>query len=125
MLHSSEIENLDVLPAGPLAPNPAELVHTDSFARLLKELRARYDRIVIDSPPIGIVTDGVIIAKQTEATLFVIRALKTRRDQAHRALRALRDVNVNCPGFVLNATAATTRYEYSSYYVPYGADTKS
>jgi capsular exopolysaccharide synthesis family protein len=117
------VPNLEILPSGPIAPNPAELVLTERFHALIAELKRRYDRVVIDSPPIGVVTDGVIISKQADATLLVIRALKTRRDQAQRALRALRDVDINCPGFVLNATRANDRYEYSSYYVPYGNDT--
>lgn len=122
MLQKSKVPNLEILPAGPLAPNPAELVHSARFAQLLKDLRSRYDRIVIDSPPIGIVTDGVVISTLTDATVLVLRALKTRRDQAQRALRALRDVGVDCPGFVLNATRTQDRYEYSSYYAPYGSD---
>jgi capsular exopolysaccharide synthesis family protein len=122
MISSSTVSQLDLLAAGPLAPNPAELVHTDRFAKLLQELRSRYDRVVIDSPPVGIVTDGVIISTKADATLLVLRAHKTRRDQAHQALRSLRDVGINCPGFVLNAIRAQDRYEYSTYYVPYGAD---
>jgi succinoglycan biosynthesis transport protein ExoP len=121
MIASSPVKQLDLLPAGPLAPNPAELVHTERFNKLLETLRDRYDRVVIDSPPVGIVTDGVIISTKTDATLLVLRAHKTRRDQARRALRSLRDVGVHCPGFVLNAIRTRDRYEYSSYYVPYGA----
>jgi succinoglycan biosynthesis transport protein ExoP len=122
MISSSAVNQLDLLAAGPLAPNPAELVHTDRFTKLLQDLRARYDRVVIDSPPVGIVTDGVIISTKADATLLVLRAHKTRRDQARQALRSLRDVGINCPGFVLNAIRAQDRYEYSTYYVPYGAD---
>ena len=122
MIASSTVKQLDLLPAGPLAPNPAELVHSDRFNKLLQDLRSRYDRVVIDSPPVGIVTDGVIISTKADATLLVLRAHKTRRDQARRALRSLRDVGINCPGFVLNAIRAHDRYEYSTYYLPYGSD---
>lgn len=122
MISPSQVEHLDLLPAGPLAPNPAELVHTERFSKLIDDLRSRYDRVVIDSPPIGIVTDGVIISTKADATLLVLRAHKTRKDQVRRALRSLRAVGINCPGFVLNAIRAQDRYEYSSYYVPYSAE---
>jgi succinoglycan biosynthesis transport protein ExoP len=121
LILETEIPNLSVLRAGPTPPNPADLMHSDAFGRLLQELRSQFDRVVIDSPPIGLVTDGVILSTRVDATVLVVRALTTRRDAAKRAVRSLRDVGGTCAGFVLNAVASQERYYYSGYYAPYGA----
>jgi Mrp family chromosome partitioning ATPase len=99
-------------------------MHSEAFGRLLEELRSRFDRLVIDSPPIGLVTDGVILSTRVDATVLVARALSTRRDAAKRAVRSLRDVGATCAGFVLNAVASQERYYYSGYYAAYGAPEK-
>ncbi len=125
-LRETNIANLSVLSAGPVPPNPADLMHSEAFAKLLSSLQQRFDRVVIDSPPAGLVTDAVIISTKVDATLLVIRVLQTKRDAARRALRALRDVGANCPGFVLNAIASGERYETPYYYAPReGDDEKS
>jgi succinoglycan biosynthesis transport protein ExoP len=121
----TEIPNLSVLRAGPTPPNPADLMHSEAFGRLLAELRTKFDRLVIDSPPIGLVTDGVILSTRVDATVLVVRALSTRRDAAKRAVRSLRDVGATCAGFVLNAVASQERYYYSGYYAPYGTTTET
>lgn len=117
----TQVPNLSILKAGPTPPNPADLMHSEAFGRVLQELRAQFDRVVIDSPPIGLVTDGVILSTRVDATVLVLRALATRRDAAKRAMRSLRDVGANCAGFVLNAVESSERYYYSGYYATYGA----
>ncbi len=112
----TEAPNLCVLPAGPTPPNPADLMHSEAFGRLLKELESRFDRIVIDSPPACIVTDSVVISTRVDATLLVVRSRRTRRDAARRALRALTDVGGATPGFIMNAVVATgDGYPYTYY----------
>ena len=120
-LSETGVPNLSLLRSGPTPPNPADLMHSDAFAKLLQELRSKFDRVVIDSPPIGLVTDGVILSTRVDATVLVVRALGTRRDAAKRAVRALRDVGANCAGFVLNAVTSQEGYYYSGYYASYGA----
>jgi len=117
----TQIPNLRILRAGPTPPNPADLMHSEAFGRVLQELRAQFDRVVIDSPPIGLVTDGVILSTRVDATVLVVRALATRRDAAKRAMRSLRDVGATCAGFVLNAVPSSEQNYYSSYYATYGA----
>lgn len=114
------VPNLWILRAGPSPPNPADLMHSEAFGRVLQELRAQFDRVVIDSPPIGLVTDGVILSTRVDATVLVVRALSTRRDAAKRAMRSLRDVGATCAGFVLNAAQARETY-YEGYYASYAA----
>lgn len=120
---STDVPNLFVLRAGPTPPNPADLMHSEAFGRILEALRARFDRIVVDSPPIGLVTDGVIVSTRVDATVLVVRALTTRRDAARKAVRTLRDVGANCAGFVLNAVATPSRGYYTGYYAPYATRT--
>jgi capsular exopolysaccharide synthesis family protein len=124
-LIKTDATNLWVLPAGPTPPNPADLMHSEAFGRLLQELQRRFDRIVIDSPPACIVTDSVVISTRVDATLLVVRERWTRRDAARRALRALNDVGGALPGFIMNGVrAANDGYPYR-YYGVYGQDHKA
>jgi capsular exopolysaccharide synthesis family protein len=113
----TEIENLDVMSAGPHAPNPAELLQSEAFVKLLTELDKRYDRIVLDSPPVVPVTDPAVLSKHVDGTLLVIRAFKTTRDLTRQAVRSLRDVNAPMVGAILNAVDLSRReYGYYHYY---------
>ena len=71
-----------MLPCGPVPPNPAELLHTEGFTRLLQAMAQRYDRVIIDSPPAGVVADAVVISTQVDGTLMVLKAGQTSRDAA-------------------------------------------
>jgi succinoglycan biosynthesis transport protein ExoP len=113
------VPDLWVLPAGPTPPNPADLMHSEAFGRLLETLKARFDRVVIDSPPACLVTDSVILSSRVDATILVVRTRKTRREAAQRALRALNDVGGNMPGFVLNAVVPSGESYAYSYYRSY------
>jgi polysaccharide biosynthesis transport protein len=115
-LNETFVPTLSVLPAGPTPPNPADLVQSEAFRRLLGDLKARFDHVVIDSPPICVVTDAAIASTRVDATVLVVRQRRSRRDMVRRALRALKDVGSHCPGFVLNAAAERgTSYEYGYY----------
>jgi capsular exopolysaccharide synthesis family protein len=117
----SEIPNLDVLPCGPIPPNPAELLHTDRFRELLAELRNTYDKVVLDAPPTGPVTDPAIIGSLTDGVVLVLRAGHTTRDAAMQARRHLTDAGARILGLVVNQTDRKGgRYGYGySYYAPY------
>jgi capsular exopolysaccharide synthesis family protein len=123
-LIKTEAPDLWILPAGPTPPNPADLMHSEAFGRLMQELERRFDRVVIDSPPACVVTDSVVISTRVDATLLVVRSRRTRRDAARRALRALSDVGGALPGFIMNAVVATgDGYPYT-YYGTYTQDRK-
>ncbi len=118
----SEIPNLDVLPCGPMPPNPAELLHTERFRQVLAECRASYDRVVLDSPPIAPVTDPAIIGSVTDGVVLVLRAGHTTRDAAKFARRQLGDAGARILGLVINQTdrkGGGYGYGYG-YYAPYG-----
>jgi polysaccharide biosynthesis transport protein len=120
----TEVPGLSLLSSGPSCPSPAETLQSNAFQSLLEELAADFDRIVIDSPPIGPVTDAVILSTRVDATIMVIRALSTTRDGALHARRALEDVRANLVGAVLNA-ADPGRAEYPYYYRYGGRDSES
>jgi capsular exopolysaccharide synthesis family protein len=113
----TRVPNLYVLPAGPIPPNPAELLHTEKFRQLVAELRSRYDRVIIDSPPVVAVTDPTILSTLVDGTVLVLRAFKTRKELARHALRSIHDVGGKLVGGVLNAVDfSKIEYKYSYYY---------
>ncbi|WP_437575758.1 GumC family protein [Sorangium sp. So ce887] len=118
----TEVENLYVIPAGPIPPNPAELLHSDRFKALLRKLQGRFDRVLIDSPPLLAVTDGTVLSTLVDGTVLVVRASVTTRDFARHGIRALYDVGGKTVGVVLNAVNLN-RQEYGAYhYYGYKSD---
>lgn len=115
------VPNLSILPCGPVPPNPAELLHTEAFKRLLVEMAGSFDRVIIDSPPVGIVSDAVVIATGVDGTLVVLKAGQTSRDVARLAIKSLRDVNARVFGAVLNdLDLEDQKYGQYYYYYRYG-----
>ncbi|WP_437525866.1 polysaccharide biosynthesis tyrosine autokinase [Sorangium sp. So ce726] len=110
----TEVENLYVIPAGPIPPNPAELLHSERFRALLRKLQGRFDRVIIDSPPIGAVTDSAVLSTLVDGTVLVVRASATTHDFARHGIRAVLDVGGKTVGAVLNA-ADLNRREYGAY----------
>jgi succinoglycan biosynthesis transport protein ExoP len=126
-IKSTDVPNLFVLPCGPLPPNPAELLHTRAFSELLGKLQERYDCILLDSPPLGPVSDALVLAKQTDGILLVLKAGVTQREQARRAIRALRDVKARIIGALLNHVDIKggkygAEYYAYSYHRTYGSE---
>ncbi len=78
-LHDTDIDNLKILTSGPIPPNPSELVLTPNYIDFLNELKENYDFIVIDTPPVGVVTDAIRSFKQADYTLYVTRANQSPR----------------------------------------------
>ena len=76
--------------AKPLPPNPAELLHSDRFRALLQKLKGRFDRVLIDSPPIVAVTDAAVLSALVDGTVLVVRAFSTDNDLARHSVRSLR-----------------------------------
>jgi capsular exopolysaccharide synthesis family protein len=123
-IQPTEIPNLSILPAGPIPPNPADLMHSERFRALIAELRGRYDRVVFDSSPIGPVTDATILSAYVDATMLVVRAFVTKKDVARHALRSIMDIGSKTAGVVLNAVDFSRHeYKYASYYGRYGYGT--
>ncbi len=117
------VDNLWSVPAGPIPPNPADLLHSERFKKFLNDLGDRFDRVVLDSPPIVPVTDSAVISTLVDGTVFVVRAFRTTRNMVRQGLRALRDVDSPLVGAVLNAVNLDRReYSYYYHYYYYGRD---
>jgi polysaccharide biosynthesis transport protein len=112
------VPNLWAIPAGPLPPNPADLLQSERFRNFVKELRERFDRVIIDSPPLVAVTDSAILSTLVDGVVFVVRAFQTGKHVSAQGLRALRDVEAPIVGAVLNAVNLN-RHEYNYYHYYY------
>ena len=117
-IKNTEVPGLFLLPCGPIPPNPAELLHTKTFNDLLQQLFQRYDRVILDSPPIAAVADAVVLSTQVDGVLLVVKAGTTNRELAKRALRSLADVKTKLSGVVLNHIDLSDP-KYSGYYSSY------
>jgi capsular exopolysaccharide synthesis family protein len=106
IIRPSGIEGFDVIDSGPLPPNPAELLGSAQMKQLVKHQRETYDYVIIDGPPVLLVSAAKILAKLVDGTALVFNAGATRRGAALRTIRELRDVNAEIVGCVVFAVKA-------------------
>lgn len=111
---------MHVILSGNIPPNPSELLGSVRMEKLLEEMRKHYDYIILDSPPINMVTDAVILGNRTDGVLFVVRAGHAERGYVLHALEQLEYAQAKVLGFVLNGTTGEGR-SYGKYgYKRYG-----
>ncbi|RME50198.1 MAG: polysaccharide biosynthesis tyrosine autokinase, partial [Caldilineae bacterium] len=103
LLHKGPIDNLAVIPSGPIPPNPGELLSSSRMAKLLDGLEKEFDVIVCDTPPLLNVADARILSRLFSGTILVVRARQTTFELAGKAVKALADVNAPVLGMVINA----------------------
>lgn len=109
--------NLEVLTCGPDVPNPAELLNSNGFAEIVKALAQRYDRVLIDSPPVIAVADAQILSALCDVTVLVLRAQQSTRRVSMQACDSLAGVGGKILGVVVNdVPRKSDRYGYSSAY---------
>jgi succinoglycan biosynthesis transport protein ExoP len=116
--HATEVPNLSIVTAGPIPPNPAELLQSDRFRVYVKRLEASFDHVILDSSPVVAVTDAAVLSTVADGTVLVVRAFQTRKDLADYSIRTLRDVSARMAGVVLNAVNLDRdeyRYSYQYY----------
>jgi capsular exopolysaccharide synthesis family protein len=107
---------LSVLPAGHLPPNPAELLGSPKYRRLLEQLGRDFDWIIVDAPPVMAVTDAAIISHDVGGVIFVVGAEMTPRRNAQMAIEQLTSARARIIGAVLNRVQLE---RHSYYYAPY------
>lgn len=113
---SNNIQNLWVITSGLLPPNPSEMLSSVKMEELLTQLEQSYDYIVIDSPPINVVTDALPISKLVDGVVIVANQYITRYPDIGRAVSSLRFANANIIGFVLNKTQKVTNKRFNKNY---------
>ena len=104
--------SFSVLPAGPLPPNPQQLLASPAMEQILVEAAKRADIVIIDTPPIGTVTDAATLIEDVDATILVSRLKWTRRDAARRAMRTLRNLEVRTLGIAVTNTPRSVETYY-------------
>ena len=105
--------NLDVMTAGLLPTNPVEFMGSHLFHQFLKEIREFYDVIIIDTPPVGMLTDAALLAPHCDGTLLVVAKRKTSIKLAQQAKQALQNVNANVIGCVMTRSETDKKaYQY-------------
>ena len=122
---ASKTPGLDVLLSGDIPPNPSELLGSPRMQRHLTELRKDYDFVILDSPPVNMVTDAVVLAPETDGVLVLVRANHTDRGAVIHAMEQLEYAKAKVLGFVLNdVDMEKTHYGYKKYrykrYARYG-----
>lgn len=122
---STENENLYILPAGPIPPNPNELLLSENMKRLIATLRENFDYVIIDTAPIGLVSDSFLIIPYSDIQLYVTRASYSTKNCLKVMHQAIRDNRLSDPYIVLNGVDITSSsYSYRKYGY-YSHNTKS
>jgi len=111
---------LEVLPSGPLPPNPSELIASAGMDELLRSLEQRFDLVLVDAPPLLPVTDGALLAALTDGAVLSVRTRTTRREQLTQATAALQAVDAKVLGVVLNMVPTRGPDAYQAYGYGYG-----
>lgn len=116
-IQSAEIENLDLLPSGPIPPNPAELLSSHSMDLLFDQALDTYDLLIFDTPPVLSVTDSVVLANRCEGAILVVNSGKTEREHALKAKEAITaSSKTRLLGVVINNIKAQKNSAYAQYY---------
>ncbi len=101
-LATTEVDNLWLLPSGPLPPNPADILGSRKMEQVIEALKAHADIVLFDAPPVVAVTDAAVLGTKVDGVLLVVCAGRTRREHAQRAKELLERVHVRIVGAVLN-----------------------
>ncbi len=115
-VRKTDVDKLDVLPCGELPSNPAELLESQALLDLLSEASEQYDQILLDSPPVVPITDARILAASCGATILVLRAGKSTRNEADDAFEALSAVGAPVLGVVVNDAIRQSHKKSYQYY---------
>jgi capsular exopolysaccharide synthesis family protein len=114
------LSNFDYIPSGPHPPNPSELLLNGEFTGLLEDLKKVYDYIILDTPPVGLVTDGIMAMKQSDICIYIFRADYSRKTFVYNLQRIININKFSNITTVLNALPSTgeQRYGYGYYQEP-------
>ena len=114
-IQKNVMENLDVMTGGPIPPNPSELLATDNMGEILKKLNEEYDVILIDTPPVNVVTDAMELAKNISGIILVLSYGRTTDEETDTAYKKVEFAQMNLLGFILNGIRSKKAGYYSKY----------
>ncbi len=117
LVRPTNLDGLHVLTSGSIPPNPSELLGSNANRHLIKALKRHYDFLIIDSPPVLIVTDAVVLSTEVDGTILIVDSLNTHRNQLKQAAERLAEVNATMLGVVVNRLSpkADGFYGYISF----------
>ena len=110
------LENFDYVPAGPHPPNPSELLMNGDFTHLVDKLKEMYEFVIIDTPPVGLVTDGIMAMKKTDVSIYVVRANYSRKDFLQNVERIAKLHKIENISVVFNALPSNHKMYGYGYY---------
>jgi tyrosine-protein kinase Etk/Wzc len=116
-IYSSGIKNIDIIPSGPVPPNPSELILSERMDKMVEYLKTKYDYVVIDTPPIGLVTDSLEILRKADFPIYVLRAAYSNRTFIINANKLIDDNKIEKLSVILNdfgRGASSYGYYYGS-----------
>ncbi len=115
-LLKTSIENLDFIPSGPHPPNPSELLLNGEFTSLIDEIQREYDFIIMDTPPVGLVTDGIMAMRKSDLSIYVVRANYSKKEFLKNVERIISVNKLSNVAIVLNALPHSGKaYGYGYY----------
>ena len=127
IIYHTDDQWMDMIFTGAKAPNPSALVSGPLFQELMQFLKSIYDYVIVDTPPLNVVIDGLLIAKQCDGTVLVVESGLTERAQAEKARRQMEYAGINILGAVVNKVRMNERrygygygYGYGNYGYGYG-----
>ena len=116
---SNKIPNLDVITSGPIPPNPAELIASEKCFDLFTKLKETYDYIIIDTPPLGLVTDAFLLMRHSDVNLFIVRQGQTNKNIFGSIIKDIEDRGLDA-SIVINGIETGKGYGYGRYKYGYG-----
>lgn len=119
-LRKTKYENLNLLTSGQIPPNPAELLGSDQMDRLLEYVRKYFDYVIIDTPPVNIVTDASVLAPRVTGYLFIVQAGNNHFRDVDVALQTIKQMNGHVVGLLLNDAEGKGEHHYTYRYGKYG-----
>jgi protein-tyrosine kinase len=102
IIHPTEVSNLELVPAGPIQPNPSELLGNFQITEFIDHVKSSYDLILVDSAPLLVVSDPAVLARVVDGVVIIIRALKTQREDIVKSQKLLEPLKDKVLGFIMN-----------------------
>ena len=112
----TEIDNLFLIPAGNIPPNPAELLGTETTVKMIEKLKEVFDVIILDGTPAMLVTDALILSRIADTTILVASHKSTKKDDLEKIKKAIENVGGSIAGVVLNRKPVKAKEYSTSYY---------